>query len=111
MSPISCCSVRHSQSSGVNFTNVLRAAFALVDPKSAKKAVKLSSFFALLGSSRVKAARRTLVKLTPDRPADEGLSRRNSDTRFIQPIARKMDNRLEGANKMIFFLPIHPYLW
>ena len=52
--------------SGVNFTNVLRAAFALVDPKSAKKTVKLSSFFALLGSTSVKAARRTLVKLNPD---------------------------------------------
>ena len=48
---------------GVNFTNVLRAAFALVDPKSAKKTVKLSSFFVLLGSARAKAACRTLVKL------------------------------------------------
>ena len=38
----------------------------LVDPKSAKKTVKLSSFIALLGSGRVKAARRMLVKLTPD---------------------------------------------
>ena len=52
--------------SGVNFINVLRAAFALEDPKSAKKTVKLSSFIALLGSGRVKAARRTLVRLTPD---------------------------------------------
>jgi len=47
---------------GVNFTNVLRAAFTLTDPKSAKKTVKLSSFFALLG---VKAGSRMLVKLTP----------------------------------------------
>ena len=51
--------------SGVNFTNVLRAAFMPADTKSAKKAVKLSSFFALLGSAIVKAAHRTLVKLTP----------------------------------------------
>ena len=50
---------------GVNFTNVLRAAFTRADPKSAKKTVKLSSFFALLGSASVKAARRTLVKLNP----------------------------------------------
>ena len=35
----------------------------LVDPKRAKKTVKLSSFFALLGSGSVKAAHRTLVKL------------------------------------------------
>ena len=50
---------------GVNFTNVLQAAFTLADPKSAKKSLKLSSFIALLGSVRVKAVRRTLVKLTP----------------------------------------------
>ena len=49
--------------SGVNFTNVLQAAFALVDPKSAKKTVKLSSFFCAFG---IKAARRTLMKLNPD---------------------------------------------
>jgi len=44
--------------SGVNFTNVLRAAFALADPKSAKGTVKLSVFFVLLGSARVKAAQK-----------------------------------------------------
>ena len=42
---------------GVNFINVLRA-----DPKSAKRL----SIKQLLGSARVKAARRTLVKLTPE---------------------------------------------
>ena len=36
-------------------------------PKAQKKPVKLSSFIALLGSARVKATRRTLVKLTPER--------------------------------------------
>ena len=51
----------------VNFTNVLRAAFTRADPKSTKKTVKLSSFFALLGSARVKAARKMLVKLTTPR--------------------------------------------
>ena len=35
------------------------------DPERAKKTVKLSSFFALSGSARVKAARRMLMKLTP----------------------------------------------
>ena len=48
----------------VNFINVLQAAFTLADPKSAKKTVKSSSFFALSGSVSVKAARRTLMKLT-----------------------------------------------
>ena len=52
-----------SQKSGVNFTNVLRAAFRLEDPKSTKKTVKLSSFFALLGSSCVKAARKHIGEI------------------------------------------------
>ena len=65
---------------GVNFTNILRAAFTRADPKSAKKTVKLSSFIALLGSARVKAARRTLVKLTPDYT---GFCNRNRD-RILQ---------------------------
>ena len=38
------------------------------DPKSAEKAVKLSSFIALLGSAQVKAARKMLVKSTPELP-------------------------------------------
>jgi len=51
---------------GVNFVNVLRAAFRRADSKSAKKTVKLSVFFALLGSAFEKAAQRTLMKLTVD---------------------------------------------
>ena len=46
----------------VNFTKILQEAFTRADPKSAKKTVKLSSFIALLGSARVKAARRMLLK-------------------------------------------------
>ena len=38
---------------GVNFINILQAAFTPADPKSAKKTVKSSSFFALLGSVSV----------------------------------------------------------
>ena len=34
---------------GVNFTNILQAAFTRADPKSAKKTVKLSSFFCAFG--------------------------------------------------------------
>ena len=36
------------------------------DPKSAKKLLNLTVFIALLGSARIKAACRTLVKLTPN---------------------------------------------
>ena len=50
---------------GINFTNVLRAAFTFADPESAKKLLNLTVFFALLVSAGVKAAHRTLVKLTP----------------------------------------------
>ena len=56
---------RREPVAGVNFTNILQAAFTPADPKSAKKTVKFSSFIALLGSARVKAARRMLVKLPP----------------------------------------------
>jgi len=49
----------------LNFTNVLRAAFTLVDPKSIKKIDNLTVFFMLLGSAHVKAVRRTLMKLSP----------------------------------------------
>ena len=49
----------------VNFTNILQAAFTRADPKSAKQLLNWIVFFALLGSARVKAACRTLVKLTP----------------------------------------------
>jgi len=50
---------------GVDFTNIFRAAFASADPKRSKK--KQSGhlcLFALLGSSGVKSAHKTLMKLT-----------------------------------------------
>jgi hypothetical protein len=48
------------------FTNVLLAAFTPADPESAKKTNNLTVFFTLLGSARVKAAQRALMKLTHD---------------------------------------------
>jgi len=61
---------------GVNFINFLRAAFthpdlkwisngSQMDVKWAKITVKISVFFAILQSARVKAALKTLVKSTP----------------------------------------------
>jgi len=50
---------------GLYFINILLAAFTHADPESAKKkTVKLSAFFALLGSACAKAAHRTFMKLT-----------------------------------------------
>jgi len=53
-------------SSRVNFTNILRAAFMHTDPKSAKRQSSHEYFSVLIGSAWVKAARKVLVKLTPD---------------------------------------------
>jgi hypothetical protein len=55
----------HGVSSEVNFANILRAAFTYPNPKSEKRTDNLTVFFALLGSARVKAAHKMLVKFTP----------------------------------------------
>ncbi len=52
---------------GVNFINVLLAAFAPQIPKVQKKTDNLTVFFTLLGSTCIKAVCRTLMKLTPNR--------------------------------------------
>jgi len=54
------------ETSGVNFTNIIRAALMLADPKSAKKLLDLMIFFALLVSAQIKAAHKMLMKLTPE---------------------------------------------
>ena len=51
--------------SGVNFINILWAAFTLPDPESTQKLLDLTVFLVLLVSGSLKAARRMLVKLTP----------------------------------------------
>ncbi len=52
-------------STGVNFTNILRKAFTLKDPKSVKHIDNLTVFFTLFGSAHVKTVLRTLMKLSP----------------------------------------------
>ncbi len=50
---------------GVNFINILRAAFEQADPERAKKTDNITAvFFTLLESVPVKAALRMLLKLT-----------------------------------------------
>jgi len=49
---------------GVNFINVLQAAFAHADPKVKKRQSIQQLLFALLGSAQVKDAHKMLVKLT-----------------------------------------------
>jgi len=53
-------------SPGVNFINILHAAFTLVDPKSIKKIDNLTVIFTILGSSQRKAVHKMLMKLTPE---------------------------------------------
>jgi hypothetical protein len=58
--------VLHPLSTGVNFINILRAAFMLAGPKNTKQHCWLDCLFlALLGSAGAKASQRTLMKLTP----------------------------------------------
>ncbi len=52
--------------SSVNFINVLCASFVQADPISIKRYWRLNWIFTLSGSARIKAACRTLMKLTPD---------------------------------------------
>jgi hypothetical protein len=50
---------------GVDFINVQRTAFTLVDPKSAKIQLSRQYLFMLSRPTSVKSVRRTLMKLTP----------------------------------------------
>jgi len=63
------------ENSGVNFTNILKAALLDLIPKAQKNAVKPSVFLVLLGSGRVKASSKTLMKLTPDNVLNINLDR------------------------------------
>jgi len=52
--------------SGVNFVNILQAAFMQADPESEKRQTTWLFFFHFVKSVCIKAARRMLMKLTPD---------------------------------------------
>ena len=53
---------------GVNFTNVFTSSFYACRSQKRKKDSQVMQLFALLGSLRVKAARKMLVKLIPGGP-------------------------------------------
>ena len=88
---------------GVHFANIIRAAFTCADPKSAIKLLNLTVFFALSGSAGIKAAQRTLVKLTPEemwlRTRFEVRKTRNknlwSDSKWV--LDRKTNERSKNA--------------
>jgi len=52
------CKILVKLTTGIDFINILCAAFTLVDSKSAKNTDGLTAFFELLGSALVKAARK-----------------------------------------------------
>jgi len=58
---VTCWSLR----AGVNFINVLRAAFRCADPKSAKRYFNQQCRFMLLGPMSVKSVHKMFIKLTP----------------------------------------------
>ena len=60
--------VCQSPRSGVNFINVFTCNFYACRSQKRKKLLELTVVFVLLGSLRVKAARKLLVKLTPGDP-------------------------------------------
>jgi len=53
------------KSSGVNFTNVLRAALKRADPKSIKRYYQLDLIFMLLGSTHVKTVQTHVGEMNP----------------------------------------------
>ncbi len=70
--------------SGVNFINVLQAAFTCADPKGTKKTDNLTLFFALSGSVHVKTVHKRWVKFTPGsvvEPKLKKLNIKNGETR------------------------------
>jgi len=70
---ITCEESKIFKTAGVNFINIQRAAFTNAKvPKVQKKTVSLSAFFVLSGSAHIKAAHRTLMKLTPGAEANIG---------------------------------------
>ncbi len=52
-------------SPGVNFINVLRSAFTLVDPESVKRYWQLDWILTLLGATGVKAVRKYVGEIEP----------------------------------------------
>jgi len=80
---------------GVNFTNILMAAFMRADPKDAKKTVGLTALFALLGSTHIKAARIMLM--------DQGLISPTYLHSAFTPVAPK-SVRIQSSCQYLFTL-------
>jgi hypothetical protein len=83
------------ESAGFNFINVLQATFAHTDPQSAKKTDILTVFFVLWGSASVKAACRTLTKMTPSYPYFYFCPN-------LKVIVRQLERRLKMFKMFIF---------
>ena len=73
---------------GLNFINILRTAFTLVDPQSIKIQLSHQCLFMLLGFTSVKAVRRTLMKLSPA---------------HIKASSKMMEENCGSADNLAFF--------
>ncbi len=78
--------------SGVNFIKVLQAAFTHEDPESALKTVRLSVFFGLSGSARVKSACSTLMKLTPENNNNQEVFQNLKRTKVLSSLGSNLIN-------------------
>jgi len=77
--------------SGVNFTNVLQAAFTNEDPKSTKQQSSHQCLLVLLGSALIKVDCKTLTKSTPEEKYVQSL----------KLIIRTTVDRFHGSDKSI----------
>ncbi len=80
------------------FHQDLTNSFAHPDPKSSKMTVKSSVLFALLGSAHVKAALKTLVKLT----TGEALNEMTGSTTWSITRSSRTSNPCKGSLKILF---------
>jgi len=106
---------------GINFINVLLKAFTRTDPESVKFQLSRQYLFTLLGSVPVKASKKMLMKLTPEKQEQQFMtSMRYSPTRigprrytldiFTRNNAIKRHTIKRYRNKKIFFHPIFLFL-
>ncbi len=93
-------------SSGVNFINVLQAAFTCADPKSTKRLKAWLHFFALVGSVHIKAMHKHM-KLTPGRQKNYSRDSRSWRWRHYVWTLRKWNSRIVEHICIILYHTLH----
>jgi len=89
----------HSRNPGVNFINVLWAAFTLRDPKSIKIQSSCQYLFVLLRSAFIETSRKMLMKLTPGCRRFAGARNRTLDSHLHVCILQSAPTGTSVANE------------